>query len=215
MSTTIPNVQSFLNIIATQRDNLHPKQENNTPKINTNTTNSIDTLTLSPTLNTLQQFLSMNDTNNDNSQDELNMSSLEQLKQQGDILANMLQMKLKGFESDLLASMKKTGIEQVAPMDIKNDTDGLNIVNDVPNKQILQNLLQNTGKFKEQFQEIARLSTLINTVQQLGNNNNTLSEASAKYAQFSKQNTNNIDNPRRNESDFTLRVLESNMSSMF
>jgi hypothetical protein len=218
MTSTIPNIQSFLNILVNQRDNVAAKHDaNSVAKINTNAANSIDTFTLSPTLNALQQFLSMNDANDNNGQEELSMSSLEQLKQQGEMLANMLQMKLKGFESDLLSSIKKAGIDQVAPMDIK-DVDGLNITNDAPNKQAIQNLLQGNGKFKEQFQEIARLATLINTVQQLGNNNvqnNVLSEAGAKYAQFSKQNSNNINNPRRNESDFTLRILESNSSSMF
>ncbi|MDR0391921.1 MAG: hypothetical protein LBH59_08445 [Planctomycetaceae bacterium] len=221
MSNTIPNISNFLQMIASQRDNTHSKHgitQNTQPNVNSTNTN-FDTLTLSPTLSALQQFLSMNDTNNNAGQEELNMSSLERLKQQGEMLASMLQMKLKNFESDLISSMKNIGINQADSMDIKNTQDGLNIVNDIPNKQNIQNLIQNNSNFQNQFQEIARLTTLIDTVRQLDNNNNTqnniLSEAVAKYAQHSQQNTNTQNNIKKNEADFILHVLESGSSSMF
>ncbi|MDR1485707.1 MAG: hypothetical protein LBT09_12910 [Planctomycetaceae bacterium] len=218
MSNTIPNISSFLNMIVSQHDNIAAKQGiAQTTQTNLTNTN-IDTLTLSPTLNTLQQFLSMNDSNNNNGQEELSMSSLEKLKQQGEMLAGMLQMKLKNFESNLISSMKNAGIEPT-PMDIKNDQNGLSIVNDIPNKQTIQNLFQNDSNLKNQFQEIARLTTLLDTARQLGNNNNIqnniLSEAGAKYAQLSQQTTNQQNNSRKNEADFILHILESNSSSMF
>jgi hypothetical protein len=210
-------------MLVSQRDNLPIKQA---PIQNSSNNNSVisnvDTLTLSPTLNALQQFLSMNDSNNNNGQEELSLSNLEQLKQQGDMLASMLQMKLKNFESNLISSMKNAGVDQITPIDIKNNSNGgLNVVNDTPNKEIIQNLLQNDNKFKTLFQEISRLSALVDTVDQLGSNNtvqnNILSEAGAKYAQFSNQmspQTQNNSN-RKNESDFILHVLESGSSSMF
>ncbi|MDR2641921.1 MAG: hypothetical protein LBC74_03930 [Planctomycetaceae bacterium] len=219
MSHTIPNVSSFLNMLIPQRENIHTKQE--ISQTNTNSTNTnTDSLTLSPTLNALQQFLSMNDSTNNNGQDELNMSSLERLKQQGEMLASMLQMKLKNFESNLISSMKNAGINQTTPIDIKNDPNGLSIVNDIPDKQNIQNLLQNDNNLQNQFQDIARLTTLLDTVRQLNNNNNVqnniLSEAGAKYAQLAQQTTNNQQNNfRKNESDFILHILESNSSSMF
>ncbi|MDR2171802.1 MAG: hypothetical protein LBP59_16785 [Planctomycetaceae bacterium] len=218
MSNSIQNVGSFLNMLTSQHNDIHTKQM--PLPINPNPINSYtDTLTLSPTLNSLQQFLSVNDANNNNNngQEELSLSSLEQLKQQGDMLASMLKMKLKNFESNLMTSMKNAGIEQTTPLDIKNDQNGLNVINNAPNKQIIQNLLQNNGNFKNQFQEIAKLSTLINAVQQLNNTqNNNISEAGAKYAQFSQQNTiNSNNNQRKNESDFILHILESESSTMF
>jgi hypothetical protein len=215
MSNTIPNISNFINKIIAQHDTNTTKQGIQTTQTNPTITN-VDTITLSPSLNALQQFLSMNDSNNNN-QDELNMTSLEKLKQQGEMIANMLQMKLKNFESDLITSMKNVGIDQSNPIDIKNDQNKLNIVNDIPNKQIIQNLLQNNN-FKNQFQEITRLTSLLDTAKQLENNNtqnNILPEAIAKYAQLTQQTTNQQNNNRKNEADFILHILESDTSSMF
>jgi hypothetical protein len=213
MSDNISSISKFLNIIGSQRDNLTTKQSAKIAPQENNKTNA-DILTLSPTLNTLQQFLSMNDSNNDADNGEISLTGLEQLKQQGDMLANMLQLKIKNFETDLLSTMKNIGVDQSNPIDIKKNSDGLNIINDIPNKSAIQNLIQNE-QFGNQFQDIATLSTLINTIQQLQNQNPNQNTAGAKYAQFSLPNqTAANNNYSKKESDFILHILASNGSTM-
>ncbi|MDR2438543.1 MAG: hypothetical protein LBE12_04095 [Planctomycetaceae bacterium] len=135
-------------------------------------TNSIDSVTISPAADMMQQLLNMELQNpSDISESgELDLTGLAQLKQRGNMLSNMLQVKLKNFESNLITGMKSAGLDWTQDMNMKNGDNGLLLTNDMPNKESVQNFLQNNGKFKEQFQELAQFANILETLQQLGSN---------------------------------------------
>ncbi|MDR1964761.1 MAG: hypothetical protein LBQ50_13390 [Planctomycetaceae bacterium] len=128
-----------------------------------------DSLTISPTANMVQQLLNMELQNpNDSSESgELGLTGLAQLKQRGDMLANMLQVKLKNFESNLITGMKSAGLDPSQDMNMKNSDNNLLLTNEIPNKESVQDFLKNNGKLKEQFQEIAQFANILETLQQL------------------------------------------------
>ncbi|MDR1140232.1 MAG: hypothetical protein LBL62_00970, partial [Planctomycetaceae bacterium] len=129
-----------------------------------------DSVTISPTANMLQQFLNMELQNPDSSSEigEIDLTGLAQLKQRGDMLANMLQVKLKNFESNLITGMKSAGLDTSQDMNMKNGDNGLLLLNDIPNKESVQGFLQNNSKLKEQFQELGQFANILETLQQLG-----------------------------------------------
>lgn len=176
-----------------------------------------DLLTLSPTANMLQQFLSM-DVQGHNERGEIDLTGLEQLKQRGEMLSNILQMKLKNFESNLISSMKSAGLNPSQDMDLKNGDDGLLMMNDGPNQASIQNFLNSNakGKLGEQFQEIVRLATLLNTVQQSSSQgispNIPQNGAAGAYAQQSQP----LKLPGRSQDgEFVMRVQEGTASYAF
>ncbi len=66
-----------------------------------------DLLSLSPMIGMLQQLADM-DISQSGDGGEVDLGGLANLKQRGEMLANMLSMKIKNFETNLVSSMKKT-----------------------------------------------------------------------------------------------------------
>ncbi|MDR3199513.1 MAG: hypothetical protein LBU34_16720 [Planctomycetaceae bacterium] len=205
----------------------HADKVNQTGKANpidkTNQTgkiNSADSVTISPTADMMQQLLNMElqNPNNASESGELDLTGLAQLKQRGDMLANMLQVKLKNFETNLITGMKSAGLDWTQDMNMKNGDNGLLLMNDLPNKESVQNFLQNNGKLKEQFQEAAQLANILEALQQLGSNvgsktiNRAVITPAAQYTQQSQ--------PIRSESQhsnagFIVHIMRGQVSYSF
>jgi hypothetical protein len=182
--------------------------------------NPIDSITISPTANTIRQFLNMELQNAEQSSEtaELDLTGLAQLKQRGDMLANMLQVKLKNFETNLITGMKSVGLDTMQDMTMKNGGDGLLLMNDLPNKESIQSFLQNNSKLKEQFQEIAQFANILETLQQLGSNTGmkTVNHALIPPAvQYTRQSQPIRSEPQPPNAGFVLHIMRGQASYSF
>ncbi|MDR0337209.1 MAG: hypothetical protein LBI18_08980 [Planctomycetaceae bacterium] len=182
---------------------------------------SVDSVTISPTAKMLQQFLNMELQNTDESleADELGLTGLAQLKQRGDMLANMLQTKLKSFETNLITGMKSSGLNTLQEMDVKSDNDNLLLMNDLPNKESIQSFLQNNSKLKEQFQEIAQFANILEMLQQLGSSssgqntpNRSIIPPAAQYTQQSQPLRSENQRP---DANFIVHIMQGQVSYSF
>ena len=171
-----------------------------------------DTVTISSSANMLQQFLNTEMLGGGTSAEtgELDLMGLAQLKQRGEMLASMLQLKMKNFESHLISNVKDAGLS-MQNMDIKNGDDGLLLTGDMPNKEAFQNVL---GGLQGEFMDIARLAEVLEMLQQLGPNNpiSSLSSAAAQYVQQSLPEKSSVKRP---ESDFIMHMMQSGASFSF
>lgn len=168
-----------------------------------------DTITISSSANMLQQFLNTEMQGSDGAQAaENDLMGLAQLKQRGDMLASMLQLKMKNFESQLTENVKGAGLP-LQNMSIKGGDDGLLLMGDMPNKEALQSALDG---MKGEFSDIARLAEVLNTLKQLGPEKVAAGlSAAAQYAQQSL----NDKSVKKPDSDFVMQVMESGMSFTF
>jgi len=173
---------------------------------------SADSVTFSSSAMMLQQFLNAEMKGGGESADsgELDLMGLAQLKQRGDMLANMLQLKMKNFESHLMANVQGAGLP-AQDMHLKNGDDGLSILGEMPNKEAFQNAL---GGLQGEFLDISRLAEVLNMLQQMGPDN-MVSALSASAAQYAQQSSLDKSSVKRPESDFILHVLQSGTSFSF
>ncbi len=180
-----------------------------------------DSLTLSPTAQMLQQFLTMDmqaASGDGGDLGELDMTGLAQLKQRGDMLANMMQMKLKNFESNLMASMKASGLDATQDMSIKNGEDGLLLSENTIEKGSIENLLNKDDSWQKMFQSISQLAQLMETLQQMGSANggmeglqNSLQGHPAiKYLQQTQP-----DRAGKSAADFVINMTQGSASFAF
>lgn len=141
---------------------------------------------------------------------DLDLIGLAQLKQRGEMLAGMLQLKMKNFESSLVSNIQGAGLS-MQDMNIKNGDEGLLLMGDMPNKEAMQSVL---GEMQGEFTEIARLAEVLNLLQQMGPENiiSALSSAAAQYAQQSLPDKPSVKRP---ETDFVMHLMQSGASFSF
>lgn len=125
-----------------------------------------DQVTISHMAQMMQQFLNM-EMQDPGEQGELDLGHLGQLRQRGDMLAGMLQMTLKNFESGLMTGLKSAGIDSTQNMSLKNGDDGLFLLNDLPNKNAIENQLNGNGKLREQFEEMSGMAKILELLGQI------------------------------------------------
>ena len=170
-----------------------------------------DSVTISSSANILQQFLNSEMQGGASSDTgELDLVGLAQLKQRGEMLASMLQLKMKDFESNLTANMKGAGLP-MQEMHLKNGNDGISLLGEMPNKESIQHAL---GGLQGEFTDIARLAEVLSMLQQMGPDNmvSALSSAAAQYAQQSQPDRSSVKRP---ENDFIMHMMPSGMSFTF
>ena len=173
----------------------------------------MDTLTISSSANLLQQFLNaemQSGGNNSADAGELDLMGLAQLKQRGEMLASMLQLKMKNFESHLVSNIQGTGLP-MQDMSIKNGNEGLSLLGDMPNKEVFQNAL---GGLQDEFMDISRLAGVLNMLQQLGPDN-VVSALSSVASQYAQQSLPDRSSNKRPESEFVMHVMQSGTSFSF
>lgn len=172
---------------------------------------SADSVTISSSAAMLQQFLNTETQGGETSAEvgDMDMMELAQLKQQGEMLASMLQLKMKNFESNLTTNVQGAGLP-MQEMHLKNGNEGLALLGDMPNKESLQNAFSG---LQGEFTDIARLAEVLNMLQQMGPNNITDGLSSA--AQYAQQSVLDKSSVQRPAADFTLHVLPSGTSFSF
>lgn len=176
-----------------------------------------DQVTVSPLANMMQQFLNM-EMKESGKQDEIDLGGLAQLKQRGDMLATMLQTKLKNFESGLMAGLKNAGIDSNGDMSFKNGDNGLFLLNDLPNKAAIENQLKNTGPLQEQFKEISQMAKILEMLDNLDTNSLAGTRkriaGASPMAQYAQQSQLNRPEPK-SEAAFVVNVIDGNASYTF
>jgi len=205
------SINNYANVFGAQSGGLSVEQLAKT-LTTTQKTMPMDTISISSSANMLQQFLNTEMQGNGSSADtgELDLIGLAQLKQRGEMLASMLQLKMKNFETNLVSSVKGAGLS-MQDMNIKNGDDGLLLMGDMPNKESIQNVL---GGLQGEFSDIARLAEVLNMLQQAGPDNmiSALSSAAAQYAQQSLPDRSSVKRP---ETDFVMHIMQSEASFSF
>ena len=171
-----------------------------------------DTINISASANMLQQFLNTEMQGNGSSADtgEFDLLGLAQLKQRGEMLANMLQLKMKNFESHLVSNIHGAGLS-MQDMDIKNGDDGLLLMGNMPNKEAFQNALDG---LQGEFTDISRLAGVLNMLQQMGPDN-MMSALSSVATQYAQQSLPDRSSAKRPETDFVMHIMQSGASFSF
>jgi len=170
-----------------------------------------DSVTISSSATMLQQFLNAEMQGGGTAADsgEMDLMGLAQLKQRGEMLANMLQLKMKNFESSLMANVQGAGLP-MQEMHLKNGDDGLSLLGDMQNKEAIQNML---GGMQNEFMDISRLAEVLNMLQQAEPNHAVAGiSAAAQYAQQSLLDRSSVKRP---ETDFVMHILQSGTSFSF
>jgi len=172
---------------------------------------SADTVTISSSAAMLQQFLNAETQEKEKTSDvgDMDMMELAQLKQQGEMLASMLQLKMKNFESNLTANVQGAGLP-MQEMHIKNGDEGLSLLGDMPDKESLQNAL---GGLQGEFTDIARFAEVLNMLQRMGPH--TITNGMSSAAQYAQQSVLDKSSVQRPASDFIMHVLQSGTSFSF
>ena len=169
-----------------------------------------DTVSISSSANMLQQFLNAEMQGNGSADaGELDLVGLAQLKQQGDMLASMLQLKMKNFESSLMTNVQGAGLP-MQEMHLKNSDDGLSLLGDMPNKEAIQNML---GGMQNEFSDISKLAEVLNMLKQVEPDHVAAGvSAASQYAQQSLLDKSSVKRP---EADFVMHLLQSGTSFSF
>ncbi|MGL6194184.1 MAG: hypothetical protein ACRC2T_05115 [Thermoguttaceae bacterium] len=131
---------------------------------NPNTTNpQQDLFTLSPSGLRTQQFLNseMYGSDANGSGGELDLAAIGNLKQRGEMLSQMLQVKLQSFQSDFMQKMNAAGVDTSKPIDLqKNDAGNLLVANDHPDKAQIDQILAENPEFAGKFQELSKTAAM-------------------------------------------------------
>lgn len=170
-----------------------------------------DSVTISSSAAMLQQFLNAEMQGGETTMDadETNLMGLAQLKQKGELLANMLQLKMKNFESNLTTNVQGAGLP-MQDMHLKNSDDGLSLLGDMQNKEAIQNML---GGMQSEFLDISRLAEALNMLQQVEPDHAVAGvSAASQYAQQSLLDRSTVKRP---ETDFIMHIMQSGASFSF
>lgn len=209
------NINHYLNLFGVQKG-LSPEKP--ASAASGQSSGAADVLTLSPTADMLRQFLGMDLQGTDAQPGESDLTGLAQLKQHGDMLSNMLQLKLRNFESHLVSSMKSAGLDPSRSMEIKDDAEGLSLLGDRPDQAPLQKLLGENALLQGQFREIGHLAGVLEALQQVGASSGVSTNPLAgigSAARYAQQSTQARGAEPRPEAEFVLRVMEGRASYTF
>ena len=168
----------------------------------------MDQFMLSPSAEALRHFLNQTEDGKSDSDDTL--SGLELLKQNGELLAGVLQSKLKNFEANLTSTLQNVGLNPTQTMTMQQGIDGLLLTNTPPDKEQITKLLGKDGSLAKEFQELSRLAELLGSLQQAGSSTAAATTAATRYAQQSQ--TTAKPNP---DARFVLNVMQGNVSFSF
>lgn len=197
--------------------NLFPFKKDATPeKPNVSSSSQGDRISISLAAMKAQEFLNSEGID-EKDLAEMDLNKIDSLKQRGELLAQMLQMKINSFQSDFLTQMQSVGVNVEEAIDLQKGTDGnLQVMNNHPDlAKINQRLLQNkdwTKKFDE-ITKMAGLTEVLSSVQEESKGFNPFASIAALYAKQS-QNSNNITAKLPN-GQFQLEISKADASYTF
>ena len=183
-----------------------------TPQGKTNATTSAtagDQISISLAAQKAQAFL--NSEMAGDKDPEMDLAGIDNLKQRGEMMAQMLQMKLDKFQGDFLNQVKAAGISTDQPIDLKKGPDGnLLVAGNHPEKSQIEQLLAGNEDLVKKFEEISKLAGLTTILQsvQTDNSSNPFANIAALYGKQS-QGASNVDTSKISSDRFQLSVAES------
>lgn len=148
---------------------------------------------------------------------EMDLNKIDSLKQRGELLAQMLQMKLNSFQGDFLEHMQSAGIDVSQAIDLQKGLNGkLQVAGDHPDKEQIENLLMQNQDWIKRFEEITKMAGLTEVFQSVQSETkgfNPLSSIAALYAKQSQtpQNTTG----KLPSGQFQLEISETGASYSF
>ncbi|MDR0869597.1 MAG: hypothetical protein LBN39_02275 [Planctomycetaceae bacterium] len=180
-----------------------------------------DIATFSPAANMMQQFLNMDIKSNGETEEsgESDLSGLAQLKQRGEMLANMLQMKLKTFGANLMTGMNNAGLDPAQQMNIQNSTNGLSLLGETLDEQGIDNFLKGSGgKLQEQFKEIehfAKILDMLKGTETSAAAELTTAKRTSPLHAYTQQSLPVKNAAKRPDAEFVLNVMQGDVSYSF
>lgn len=169
-----------------------------------------DEFSISPSLSKTLEFLNSQQIGGEDEGDLGDMDNLGSLKQKGQMLANILQMKINSFQTDLTKNLQGAGIDASQEIDLKDGgAEGILVSNDHPEAQKIMKLINDNKDLSDKFREIAKLSELVQGMQGLSGDaaagTMNLNNIAAKYAREAKSTS----------ADFVLKVNPGESSRVF
>ncbi len=164
----------------------------------------------------LQQALELlNSENSGDKAPEMDLSGIENLKSRGEMLSQVLQMKLQSFQSDFINQAKTAGIDTTQPVELKKgETGELLVSNNHPDKAKIEQLLAQDEDLAKKFQDISKMAGLSQALQSLSGekSGSPMSMFAALYAKQSQgEQAAKTVNPDR----MSLKIDEASASFSF
>ena len=144
---------------------------------------------------------------------EMDLYGLESLKQRGEMLAQMLHMKLDKFHGEFLDQLKTAGINADMPVDLKKGADGeLLVAGDHPDKARINQILAGNDDLTKKFDEISKLAGLTHVLQSVADqSSNPFASVAALYSRQSQTDP-AVDSSKISSERFQLSIAESSAS---
>jgi len=172
-----------------------------------------DQISISLAAQKAQMFLNHEISGGDSKDPEMDLYGLESLKQRGEMLSQMLQMKLDKFQGDFLGQLKAAGIDAEMPVDLKKGVDGnLLIAGEHPDQASINQLLAGNDDLAKKFDEISKLAGLTHILQSAQtDSSNPFANIAALYSKQS-QAAPTVDSAKISSERFQLSIAESDTS---
>lgn len=184
-----------------------------TPENASTTVNKGDQLSFSSAALKMQKFLNSEEASE--RVPEMDLTSVQSLKQRGEMLSQMLQAKINNFQGDFLNQLQSAGIEAEMPIDLHKGIDGqVRVMGEHSQKNAIEQFLQDNEELIKQFEEITGLAGLSQMLRSLGNEqqNNGSSSIASLYA---RQTQANESSKSGSDSQFQLHIAETGASYTF
>jgi len=141
---------------------------------------------------------------------EMDLYGIESLKQRGEMLAQMLQMKLDKFHGEFLDQLKAAGINADLPVDLKKGADGnLLVAGDHPDKVRINQILAGNDDLAKKFDELSKLAGMTHVLQSVADqSNNPFASVAALYSRQSQSDP-AVDSSKISSERFQLSIAES------
>ena len=172
-----------------------------------------DQVSISLAAQKTQMFLN-NEMSGGVSQDlEMDLYGIESLKQRGEMLSQMLQMKLDKFHGEFLDQLKTMGISTDQPIDLKKGADGnLLVAGEHPDQARINQFLAGNDDLAKKFDELSKLAGMTQILHSVENqSNNPFASVAALYSRQSQSDP-TADSSKISSERFQLSIAESGAS---
>ncbi|MGL6227301.1 MAG: hypothetical protein ACRC10_11840 [Thermoguttaceae bacterium] len=147
---------------------------------------------------------------------DMDIADIVNLKGRGEMLSQMLQMKLQKFQGDFMQKMQNAGIDTSQPIELnKGGADDLLVANDHQDKAKIEQILAGNEEMTKMFDEIAKLASLSEVYKSVSpeknGSNNPLAALAGLYAKQSQDVAMN----KAIDGQMNLRVNETAASFSF
>jgi len=189
----------------------NPQEQANVPPVGTE--GGKDQVSFSLAAQKAQMFLN-NEMSGGVSQDlEMDLYGIESLKQRGEMLSQMLQMKLDKFHGEFLDQLKTMGIDTHQPVELKKGADGnLLVAGNHPDQARINQFLAGNDDLTKKFDELSKLAGLTQVLHSVADqSNNPFASVAALYSRQSQPDP-AVDTSKISAERFQLSISETTAS---